>query len=196
MVSNWSQIYRYRIYGFKCDHRYIYWCKIYGFKAYLPHHRYIDTDYMVLKLFSSDNLMMTTSLLELVSFSTLRSMVTKKFYYQIIIIPDLIVRLIWRYSIMNLSYVMIPDLPKAFTSLRLSSSLPLSIWTMTWKPHVHLNNCSFEQFKIIWKCCLNWKHSDLVSLLCQKLSLPRGSTNVHHYPSGRWHICQRSLGLG
>ena len=72
MVSNWSQIYWYRIYGFKAD---------------LPHHRYIDTEYMVLKLFSSDNFIMTTSISdEIVSFSTLRSMVTKKPYYQIIII--------------------------------------------------------------------------------------------------------------
>ena len=188
MVSNWSQIYRYRIYGFKCDHRYI--DAKYMVKAYLPHHRYIDTDYMVLKLFSSDNLIITTSLLELVSFSTFWDRWSSK---------KSIIRLLYNtgpdwqinLTIMNLSYVMIPDQPKAFTWL--SSSLPLSIWTMTWKPH--LNNCSFEQFQIIWKCCLNWKHSDLVSLLCQKLSLPRGSTNIHHYPSGRWHICQRSLGL-
>ena len=60
MVSNWSQIYWYRIYGFKAD---------------LPHHRYI-TEYIVLKLFSSDNFIMTTSISEIVSFSTLRSMVT------------------------------------------------------------------------------------------------------------------------
>ena len=80
MVSNWSQIYWYRIYGFKAD---------------LPHHRYI-TEYIVLKLFSSDNFIMTTSISEIVSFSTLRSMVTNKLYYQIIMIPDLIVRLIWR----------------------------------------------------------------------------------------------------
>ena len=37
-------------------------------------------------------------------------------------------------TIMNLSYVIIPDLPKAFTSLRLSASTPLSIWTMTYLP--------------------------------------------------------------
>ena len=33
-----------------------------------------------------------------------------------------------------LSYLMIPGSPKAFTSLRLSASSPLSIWTMTYVP--------------------------------------------------------------
>ena len=41
-----------------------------------------------------------------------------------------------------------------------------------------------------------WKDGRMTLSLCQKLSLPGGWADLHHYPSGQWHICQTSLGLG
>ena len=32
--------------------------------------------------------------------------------------------------------------------------------------------------------------------ICQKLSLLEGWAHLHHYPSGRWHICRTPPGLG